>query len=251
MSYRFQVIPAIDILDGKVVRLHQGDYGQTRDYRRDPAEQLRQFVEQGAELIHLVDLNAARDGDRAVNREKIGATLQAARECKVRVELGGGLRDLSSIEAMLQLGVDRCILGTAAVKQPELVRSAVDQFGAEHIVVGVDALDGQVRVSGWEESSGVSVSQFLAQLEVQGCTEVIFTDISRDGALAGPALSALEAVLEWSGMRIVASGGISALSDLQTLIDLRHPRLVGVITGKAIYEGKLDLAEALRLASAV
>lgn len=247
MQTRFQVIPAIDVLDGKVVRLHQGDYNQRSEYPGDPVEQLKAFVADGASLIHLVDLNAARNGDRSVNRATIASVVAAAKASGVQIELGGGLRDLDALQAAIDLGVDRCIIGTAAVKNPDLVLEAVQRHGGGRIIVGVDALDGQVRVSGWEESSELSVSVFLAELESQGVQEVIFTDISRDGALAGPALSALEAVLEWSGLRVISSGGVSSIEDIRRLLEMRHPRLVGVICGKAIYEGRVNLREAIAL----
>lgn len=247
MQTRFQVIPAIDVLDGKVVRLHQGDYNQRSEYPGDPVEQLKSFVADGASLIHLVDLNAARNGDRSVNRESIVAAVAAANRAGVKIELGGGLRDLASIQAAFDLGVDRCIIGTAAVKNPDLVPQLIQSHGGNRIIIGVDALEGQVRVSGWEESSELSVSVFLAELESMGVQEVIFTDISRDGALAGPALSALEAVLEWSGLRVISSGGVSSIEDIRRLIAMRHPRLVGVICGKAIYEGRVNLRDAIAL----
>lgn len=247
MQTRFQVIPAIDVLDGKVVRLHQGDYNQRSEYPGDPVEQLKSFVADGASLIHLVDLNAARNGDRSVNRATIASVVAAAKASSVQIELGGGLRDLDALQAAIDLGVDRCIIGTAAVKNPDLVLEAVQRHGRGRIIVGVDALDGQVRVSGWEESSELSVSVFLAELESQGVQEVIFTDISRDGALAGPALSALEAVLEWSGLRVISSGGVSSIEDIRRLLEMRHPRLVGVICGKAIYEGRVNLRDAIAL----
>lgn len=251
---KFQVIPAVDLLGGNVVRLYKGDYDQSTVYGNDPAQPIRAFIEAGAELVHVVDLDAARQGDRSVNREAV-RIIRAAAGDAVRLEIGGGIRDLSAVEEYRNAGMDRVIIGTAAVRDPEFTAQAVQRFGAEHVIVGVDALDGIVRVSGWEEKSSLTVRDFMRDLEERrGVQEIIFTDIDRDGALTGPPLGALRELLENSGLRIVASGGVATLDDVRSLLDLRRAagdsRLVGVISGKAIYEGKLDLAAAVHLASA-
>ena len=169
---------------------------------------------------------------------------------RARLEVGGGIRDLDAIDDYLAAGVDRCIIGTAAVKNPDFVSAAVQKHGGESVIVGVDALDGIVRVSGWEESSGLPVAQFILDIQERGVREIIFTDIARDGALTGPPVDALRAVLHDSQVNVIASGGVASLADVQALLDLQKeagPRLVGVISGKAIYEKKLDLAAAVAL----
>ncbi len=250
---KFQVIPAVDLLGGNVVRLYKGDYDQSTVYGKDPAQPIRAFIEAGAELVHVVDLDAARQGDRSVNREAVRLIREAAGDA-VRLEIGGGIRDMTAVEEYRNAGMDRVIIGTAAVRNPEFTAEAVARFGADHVIVGVDARDGTVRVSGWEEESSLTVDDFVRDLaETRGVTEIIFTDIERDGALTGPPLAALRNLLDTSSLHIIASGGVSSLDDVRTLLDLRRqkPRLGGVISGKAIYEGRLDLAAAVQLASTV
>ncbi len=252
---RFDIIPAVDLLGGQVVRLYKGDYDQSTVYGDDPGAPIREFLKAGAELIHVVDLDAARNGDRSVNAaaiQKILAVLHEFREQGGRalLEVGGGIRDLTAIDHYIAAGVDRCIIGTAAVKDPDFVTAAVQKHGGEAIIVGVDALDGVVRVSGWEESSGRSVHEFARDMQARGVQEIIFTDIARDGALTGPPVQALKALLDESAVRVIASGGVATLDDVRTLLELKQnggERLVGVISGKAIYEKKLDLPAAVAL----
>jgi phosphoribosylformimino-5-aminoimidazole carboxamide ribotide isomerase len=252
---RFDIIPAVDLLGGQVVRLYKGDYDQSTVYGDDPAAPIRAFLEAGAELIHVVDLDAARNGDRSVNAKAIQKIIAVLRDFRAGggrtlLEVGGGIRDLRAIDEYLAAGVDRCIIGTAAVRDPEFVAQAVAKHGGEAVIVGVDALDGVVRVSGWEESSGLSVTDFVGDMQGRGVREIIFTDIARDGALTGPPLDALAGVLGESNVNVIASGGVATLEDVRALLDLKRakgPRLVGVISGKAIYEKKLDLAAAVSL----
>ncbi|MCR9144211.1 MAG: 1-(5-phosphoribosyl)-5-[(5-phosphoribosylamino)methylideneamino]imidazole-4-carboxamide isomerase [bacterium] len=253
---RFDIIPAVDLLGGQVVRLYKGDYDQSTVYGDDPAAPIRAFLEAGAELIHVVDLDAARNGDRGVNAAAIQKILTVLREFRdgggrALLEVGGGIRDLGAIDEYIAAGVDRCIIGTAAVKDPEFVTAAVAKHGGERVIVGVDALDGVVRVSGWEESSGLQVADFVRDMQARGVAEIIFTDISRDGALTGPPIDALRHVLAESKARVIASGGVATLADVQALLDLKASAggagLVGVISGKAIYEKKLDLDAAVKL----
>ncbi len=243
----FQIIPAIDLLGGQVVRLFQGDYAQKTVYGLDPAAQIRAFTAAGAELVHIVDLDGARTGRREANAAAISSILGAVAATGARIEVGGGIRDLATIAAYLDRGVHRCILGTAAVRDRDFLQSALDTYGPERIIVGVDARDGRVRVAGWEEDAGIGVGEFLEEMESRGTGEIIFTDIRTDGALDGPALDSLGMVLADCGLRVVASGGISSLEDVRILRDLQHPRLVGAITGRALYEGRLDLARAVAL----
>lgn len=252
---RFDIIPAVDLLGGQVVRLYKGDYDQSTVYGDDPAAPIRSFLNDGAELVHVVDLDAARNGDRAVNATAIQTILEVIHESRsaggrALLEVGGGIRDLQAIDEYIAAGVDRCIIGTAAVKNPDFVSQAVEKHGGERVIVGVDALDGIVRVSGWEESSGLTIADFVRDMQSRGVREIVFTDIARDGALTGPPLDALRSVLKDSEVNVIASGGVATLSDVQTLLDLQiecGPRLVGVISGKAIYEKKLDLASAVQL----
>lgn len=241
-----KIIPAVDLLDGKVVRLLRGDYAKSTVYGEKPTDPIGDFISAGAELIHIVDLNAARNGDRGVNSRAIEEIAEFA-SGRARLELGGGIRDLSAVEHYFALGIERCILGTAAVRDPDFLREALGEHGGEKIIVGVDARDGRVKVSGWEQDGGIEVEGFLKELERTGVAEVIFTDIQTDGALTGPALDSLQKVLQSTvTMRIIASGGIASIDDVRALLELRHPRLVGAISGRAIYEKRLDLAAAVR-----
>lgn len=242
----FDIIPAIDLLDGRVVRLYRGDYSQATVYSENPGEIARTFSDQGARIIHVVDLNAARNKDRSVNEKAIGAILDAVRGKSI-VEVGGGIRSMDSIREYMGRGVDRLILGTAAVSDPDFLKNAMIEYGAERIIAGVDAKDGSVRVQGWESDSGVRVRDFLPRLEQAGVREIIFTDIHTDGTLSGPAIDSLEDVLNHSRLRVIASGGVSSLSDIERLLAMGHSNLVGAITGRAVYEEKLNVAEAIQL----
>lgn len=247
----FCLIPAIDLLDGQVVRLLHGDYEQRTNYTTDPGAQAAQFVQAGAGIVHVVDLNAARSGKRDVNASAIREIVAATGE-HAKVELGGGIRDHRSLEQVLALGVRRCVIGTAAVEQPQFLREALAGHGADAIIVGVDAKDGRVRTAGWEVDGGISTLDLLPRLEDDGVRQVIFTDIAVDGALTGPAYESIRAVLEkTSKLEIIASGGVSATSDVPALALWARGfeagrRLFGVIAGRAIYEGHLDVAQANR-----
>ncbi|MCB1306987.1 MAG: 1-(5-phosphoribosyl)-5-[(5-phosphoribosylamino)methylideneamino]imidazole-4-carboxamide isomerase [Leptospiraceae bacterium] len=240
-----QFIPAIDLLDGRVVRLHQGRYADSTDYFDDAAIPARTFLEAGAGLLHVVDLNAARNGDRSVNSdviERIRSTVGNG----MRIEMGGGIRHLEALQICFDnLGLDRCIIGTAAVRDPDFVSQAIDKYGPERVIIGIDALDGVVRISGWEESGGVDAVEFAREMYARGVREIIFTDIARDGALTGPALDSLTAMLDGTRLNVIASGGIARLEDVRALVALNHPRLVGMISGRAIYEGHLDVSQAV------
>jgi phosphoribosylformimino-5-aminoimidazole carboxamide ribotide isomerase len=247
----FNIIPAVDLLDGRVVRLHQGKYDAVTVYGEDPAEFIGNFARAGAGLIHIVDLNAARNGDRSTNRVSVNRAIEAAGSA--RIEIGGGIRDDAALSEYLSRGVARCILGTSAVSDPEFLRRAIEAHGPERIVVGVDVRDGRVRVAGWERDGGVGVEEFIPFLEDAGVREIIFTDIRTDGAMTGPPLFELRSLLDSCSLRVIASGGISSVGDIETLLMLKREietrtdaRLVGAITGRAVYEGKLDVAEAVK-----
>lgn len=242
----FRIIPAIDLLDGKVVRLYRGDYSQVTVYSNDPVPTVQDFVHAGASLIHVVDLNAARDGDRRKNADAI-ESIMAEVGTKASVEIGGGIRNDDALKEYFDRGVDRCILGTSAVTDPELLKRAIAVYGHERIIVGVDAKDGTVRISGWEKDGGVKVPEFLKTLEGMGVYEIIFTDIRTDGTLSGPPIDSLSEILANTNLRVIASGGVSSIDDVKSLLAINESNLVGAITGRAVYENKLNVSEAVKL----
>ncbi|MCL6614493.1 MAG: 1-(5-phosphoribosyl)-5-[(5-phosphoribosylamino)methylideneamino]imidazole-4-carboxamide isomerase [Firmicutes bacterium] len=234
-----KVIPAIDLMGGACVRLFQGDFGRATIYGRDPVAVARSFAEAGAGLIHLVDLDGARCG-RPVQREAI---LAVAAAVPVPVEVGGGVRTMAEIEAYLEHGVARVVLGSAAVKDPALLRAAVARYG-ERIVLGLDARGGRVAVEGWSEVSDRDALGFAKEMAAMGVRELIYTDVARDGTLSGPNLEGLSLLVRESGMRVIASGGISSLADLEAVAGTGA---AGAIVGKALYDGRLDLRAAVKL----
>lgn len=237
------VIPAVDLADGKCVRLRQGDMTQRTVYGDDPAAMARHWEEQGAEVLHVVDLDGALSGQSA-NLPAIEAIVGAVR---IPVELGGGLRTRADVQRVLDLGVRWAIMGTSALRNPQAVQEAVAAYG-ERVIVGLDARDGRVAVSGWTETSDVSVLDLARQMETMGVQRLICTDIATDGMLAGPNLASLRAIAEAVDIEIIASGGVSSLQDIIALKTLEPLGVIGVITGKAIYEGTLDLKQAIAAA---
>lgn len=237
---RMQIIPAIDLLDGSCVRLHQGDYEQVTRFSDDPVAQALEWQRQGAERLHLVDLDGARSGE-PVNDAVVKAITAAL---SIPVQLGGGVRSAERAEELLACGLDRVILGTVAVEQPELVR----ELAARHpgrIVVGIDAKDGKVATRGWIEASTVEATELARSFDGSGIAAIISTDIATDGTLAGPNLHALAAMARASAVPVIASGGVGDLADLLSLLSLEPAGVVGVIVGRALYDGRVDLAEAL------
>jgi phosphoribosylformimino-5-aminoimidazole carboxamide ribotide isomerase len=232
------LFPAIDLVGGKAVRLFQGDYDKMTVYGDDPAAVARSFAEKGATHIHLVDLDGAKDGDTP-NFEVVKSIKDSA---GVFCEIGGGVRSMQTIEKYVGAGLDRVILGTAAVEEPDLVRSAVAEYG-EKIAVGVDIKDGFVAVKGWLEKSEVSAYDFFSQMEEAGVSTLICTDISRDGAMRGTNRELYRDLCGRFKVNIVASGGVSSLDDIRALRDMG---LYGAIIGKAIYTGSVDISDALR-----
>ncbi|MCT8333338.1 1-(5-phosphoribosyl)-5-[(5-phosphoribosylamino)methylideneamino]imidazole-4-carboxamide isomerase [Leptospira sp. 85282-16] len=240
------VLPAIDLLDNEAVRLLQGDYSKKTVYSSEPEKMIQVFEEQGATLIHIVDLNAAKTGKS--ENEKAIRKIKA--NCTVELELGGGIRSLENMKFYDGLGVSRFILGTVAVEDPSVVELGLKTYGPNRIVIGVDAKDGLVRTKGWETNSGIKYTDFLKKMYVMGIRHVIFTDISKDGMMAGPNTAVyLELLSQFPDLQLVASGGVSSIDDLVNLYEVSQGKLFGAITGKAIYEGKLDLKESIRILS--
>lgn len=236
-----QVIPAIDLLDGQCVRLHQGDYDQVTRFSDDPVAQALSWQRQGAERLHLVDLDGARSG-QPLNDAVVKAITAAL---AIPVQLGGGVRTAERAEELLACGLERVILGTAALEQPELV----EQLAARHpgrIVVGIDARDGKVATRGWLEASDLDATALARRLSALPIAAIISTDIATDGTLAGPNLVALRAMAEASAVPLIASGGIGCLEHLLSLLSLAPLGVEGVIVGRALYDGRVDLGEAIQ-----
>ncbi len=236
------VIPAIDLKNGACVRLEQGLMDRDTVFSQDPAGQARIWQDAGAEIIHLVDLDGAFAGVPR-NRDAISAILQAI---TVPAQLGGGIRDLATIEAYLQLGLSRVIIGTAAQRNPTLVTEACRAFPGQ-IVVGIDAKDGLVAVQGWAEVTSVTAVDLAKRFEDSGIAAIIYTDISRDGMMGGPNIEATRHLATSVSVPIIASGGVSSLQDIEQLMRVESAGVSGVITGKAIYTGALDLRAAIAL----
>jgi len=234
-----KIIPAIDLKNGRCVRLLQGKEDQETVYGEDPVETALSFEEQGAEQIHLVDLDGAFRGE-SKNLEQVERIAQAV---KVPLELGGGIRSLDDISRVFDLGVNFVIIGTIAAKNPKVLEEAIQKF-ENQLILGLDAKDGKVAVSGWVEVTEFSDEEFANQWKQHGINRVIYTDISRDGMLTGPNLSSLRRMAIATGLKITASGGVSSLDDLKQLVELERDGVDEVIVGKAIYERQLDLREA-------
>jgi phosphoribosylformimino-5-aminoimidazole carboxamide ribotide isomerase len=236
------VIPAIDLKEGKCVRLEQGLMDKDTVFNDNPAAQARAWQDQGAEMLHIVDLDGAFAGEPR-NRAAIEAIIRAI---SIPSQLGGGIRDIETIEAYLSLGLSRVIIGTAAQRNPELVREACARFPGR-IVVGIDAKNGMVAVQGWAEVTDITAVDLARKFEGFGVSAIIYTDISRDGMLQGPNLEATRTLAEAVSIPIIASGGVSSLMDIQNLMAIESSGVTGVITGKAVYTGAIRLAEAVAL----
>ena len=236
------VIPAIDLKEGHCVRLEQGLMEKDTVYSDSPAAQARIWQEQGGELLHIVDLDGAFAGVPR-NKDAIAAIVQAI---DIPTELGGGVRDLATIEAYLTLGIGRVILGTVAKEKPELVKEACRLFPGK-IVVGIDANNGFVAVRGWADVTEKKASEMAREMEGFGVEAIIYTDIARDGMMQGPNLDATRALAESISIPVIASGGVSSLKDIENLLAIESSGVIGVITGKAIYTGALDLRAAVAL----
>lgn len=236
------VIPAIDLRDGRCVRLFQGEKNQETIYSDEPVEMAVRWEKQGASRLHVVDLDGAFTGTPR-NLDVVREMVQAV---KIPIQLGGGIRSRETVEEVLSLGVDRVVFGTAAILSPELVSECVRDFG-EHIAVGIDGKDGLVAIEGWEATVEMSIVELAQLLSGLGIKRVIFTDTRRDGTLRGPNLEATKSLAENTGLKIIASGGVSCLDDLKALKALRTCGVEGVIMGKALYSGAINLQEALKI----
>ncbi len=243
-SPAFEILPSIDVRGGMVVDLYQGDFNRETVYD-DTAEQMaQQFAQAGSRWIHVVDLDGSRDGT-GQNRVLVERIAAVARDAGIWLELGGGIRSLETIDAALRLGVTRVVIGTAAVEQPELVSQAVQRFGAEAIVVGIDSRDGVVATRGWTEGSGVRATELAEQMAERGVVRFVCTDITRDSTLTEPNFASLEELAKASSAAVIASGGVTTLEQVRRLKQLR---LEGAIIGSALYAGKLRLEDALAAA---
>lgn len=236
------LFPAIDLKDGLAVRLEQGDMTRATVFHRDPAAQARAFEQQGFEYLHIVDLDGAFAG-KPVNA---GAVDRILGTINIPVQLGGGVRDTATVEAWLEKGVARVIIGTAAVRDPPFVKQAARDYPGQ-IAVGLDARDGKVAVEGWAETSALSVLEIARRFEDVGVSAIVYTDISRDGMLQGLNLEATIKLADAISIPVIASGGLASIEDVRGLLAPRARKLDGAIAGRALYDGRLDAAEALRL----
>jgi len=235
------VIPAIDLLGGQCVRLYQGDYAQAQVFSENPVEMALSWANQGASRLHLVDLDGAKTGE-PINQTVIQAICAAL---PIPVQVGGGIRHRQTAEILFQSGVSQVILGTVAVEQPELVQELCQSYPGK-ILVGIDARNGQVATKGWLETTTVQAVDLAQRMAQMGCAGIIYTDIQRDGTLQGPNLPALRELATHVDVPIVASGGVSSLTDLLSLCALEALGVTGVIVGKALYSGAVDLREAIQ-----
>jgi phosphoribosylformimino-5-aminoimidazole carboxamide ribotide isomerase len=236
------LFPAIDLKNGLAVRLEQGDMARATVFNRDPAEQARIFAAQGFQYLHLVDLDGAFAG-RPMNAAAVERILAAV---QIPVQLGGGIRDRATIDAWLGKGVTRVIIGTAAVRDPALVKEAAGAFPGR-IVVGLDARDGKVAVDGWAATSELSAFELARRFEDAGVAAIVYTDVARDGMLKGLNLDATIALADAVSIPVIASGGFASIDDVRALLAARAQKLAGAIVGRALYDGRLDAAEALNL----
>lgn len=228
------IYPAIDLLDGRCVRLRQGRYDEVTVYHKDPLALARRFQSAGASWIHIVDLNAARSG-QPYHAAQIAAIRQTT---GLKIQTGGGIRSMEQIETLLdQHQIDRVVLGTAAVRDRQLTESALKRYG-ERIAIGIDAADGEVRVEGWTKGSGMKTMEFARLMCDLGASTIIFTDIGRDGMMTGSAIEDIRRLTESTSLQVIASGGIGSIEDIEAV---RHTGAAGVIVGRAIYEGKVRL----------
>jgi phosphoribosylformimino-5-aminoimidazole carboxamide ribotide isomerase len=236
------LFPAIDLKDGACVRLLQGEMEKATIFAENPAEQAKAFEAEGAEYLHIVDLNGAFAGE-AVNKAAVMGILDAV---NIPIQLGGGIRTLEHIRMWLDAGVDRVILGTVAVKDPELVMEACERYPGK-IVVGVDAKGGKVAVEGWAEVSELTVFELVDKFVDAGVAAIVYTNIDKDGMMQGPDLQGTKELAQYSPIPVIASGGVSSMDDLRALKQIEHSGIVGVISGRAVYDKQIDLKEAFAL----
>jgi phosphoribosylformimino-5-aminoimidazole carboxamide ribotide isomerase len=242
----FTIYPAIDLRGGRVVRLKEGDPTRMTTYNDDPAKTARRWLSSGANWLHVVNLDGAFGDNDNANRLSLQGILKVVEEFNAHIQFGGGMRSLLDIETAINWGVNRAVIGTIAVEQPEIVGNALASFGAERIAVGIDARDGIVRVRGWKDTNGISATELALQMRVLGLRTVIHTDIGKDGLSSGLNVPATCELSEVSGLDVIASGGVHAMDDV---LAARDAKLAGVIIGRALYEGTIDLIETLRRAA--
>ena len=240
----FTVYPAIDLRAGHVVRLKEGDPGRKTTYSDNPAEVARQRLEVGAHWLHVVNLDGAFDENDRTNQAALRGILHIAEKFNAHVQFGGGIRSMEMVEQALSLGSSRVVLGTIAVEQPQLVADILKKLGTEKIAVGIDARDGFVRVHGWQADSGIRATELALQMRSLGVQTIVFTDISRDGLGSGLNISLTRELATISGLEVIASGGVHTISDV---LAAREAKLAGVIIGRALYEGTIDLKIAMEV----
>ncbi|MCP5096594.1 MAG: 1-(5-phosphoribosyl)-5-[(5-phosphoribosylamino)methylideneamino]imidazole-4-carboxamide isomerase [Chloroflexi bacterium] len=239
----FSIYPAIDLRNGRVVRLQYGDPNKQTTFGDDPVAMGQKWIDAGTDWLHIVNLDGAFDEKGTAN----WAALPKLTQLGVNVQFGGGIRTLADVERVLTQGVTRAILGTLAIENPALVAAAVKQFGADHIVVGIDARDGRVKTRGWQTDTAVSPTQLGLQIKSLGVQTIIYTDINRDGVLTGVNAKATAELAQTTGLNVIASGGVATLDDITRCHQLADQGVAGVITGRALYDGRIDLAEAINL----
>lgn len=242
---QFTLYPAIDLKDGNCVRLIKGEMSEATIFNDSPANQAQEFADMGFEYLHLVDLNGAFAGE-PVNESAVEQILKTV---TMPVQLGGGIRDLATIERWLSLGISRVILGTVAVKNPDLVKEACKKF-PNQVVVGLDARNGYIATEGWAEQSELHMFDMAAQFEDAGVAAIIYTDIARDGILTGVNVEQTRALAERSSIPVIASGGLASIEDVKTLLQDENSKISGAISGRALYDKRLDPAEAIEIISA-
>ncbi len=235
-----KLFPAIDIKNGQCVRLRQGNFQDVLVYSDVPLKIAKQWEAAGASFIHIVDLDGALVG-HSVNDEVIKSIVA---EVKIPIQVGGGIRTIKDIENKLNLGVERVIIGTKAVKDPAFIKEVVTAFGAERIVIGIDAKDGMVAIEGWEKVSNYQATALALEMKQYGVQTIVYTDISKDGMLQGPNITHTREMIQISGLNIIASGGVSSMKDLEMLEEIKA---YGAIVGKALYENRIDLRQAVSL----
>lgn len=232
------IYPAIDLKDQSCVRLEQGDYDKMTVYEKDPVKVAKRWENIGAEILHLVDLDGARNGIR-INQEVVKEIVE---NINIPVQLGGGIRDQEGVDLLLNLGVSQVIIGTAALKNPDWIKKMIENYG-KRIIVSIDAINGFMATDGWEEVSKVKAIDYIKELKSYGLNRIVYTDIAKDGMLSGPNFEMYEELAKKTSIEVIASGGVTTLEDVKRL---KSMNMYGAIIGKALYDGKLDLGEVLK-----
>lgn len=244
---QFEIYPAIDLRNGQVVRLQLGDPARQTTFSDDPVATARRWLDAGAHWLHVVNLDGALDEPGAANWR----ALEALAETGAAIQFGGGVRTLKEVARALNRGVQRVVLGTVAIEDPELVAEVIDRFGPERVAIALDARDGLVATRGWRTATAIGVVDLAMEMRALGARTVIHTDIGRDGMLTGPNVDATAHLAEATGLEVIASGGVSSLDDIQRLIDRRTAGISGVIIGRALYDERIDLPKVVTLVAAV